>query len=243
MHITLAAEKIVEIGGFPITNTLLASWISVAVLLLVTLRLKVRGVRAVPRGLQNVLELVFETWLGLMDGVTQSRKQSIRFFPWIVTIFLFVVTSNWLGIFPGFGTIGLNELEHGEKIFVPFLRTVNSDLNTTLALAIISVIATQVFGILAIGVFKYWKRFVNFKNPIIGLLEFIDQLAVVVSFSFRLFGNIFAGEVLLVIISSLIPYVVPLPFYFLELFVGLVQAFIFAVLTLVFFKVATLEQH
>ncbi|MFA5107081.1 MAG: F0F1 ATP synthase subunit A [Patescibacteria group bacterium] len=243
MEISLAAEKVFEIGSLPVTNTLLASWISVAVLVIVGLTLRAKKIKAVPRGLQNVIEWIVEIWLNLMDGVTQDRKQSIRFFPWVVTIFLFVVTSNWLGIFPGFGTIGLNEMKHGQEVFVPFFRTVNSDLNTTLALAIISVIATQVFGILAVGVFKYWKRFINIKNPIIGLLEFIDQLATIVSFSFRLFGNIFAGEVLLVIISSLIPYVVPLPFYFLELFVGLVQGFIFAILSLVFFKVATLEQH
>jgi F-type H+-transporting ATPase subunit a len=101
----------------------------------------------------------------------------------------------------------------------------------------------QVFGIMAIGLVKYSKRFINFKNPIIGLLELIDQLATIVSFSFRLFGNVFAGEVLLVIIASLIPFVVPLPFYFLEMFVGVIQAFIFAILSVVFFEVATMEQH
>lgn len=241
MHISLAAETIFEIAGFPVTNTLLASWLSVIFLLLAAWFLQRKKIHAVPRGLQNVVEFIVEAWLKLMDGVTQDRKQSIRFFPWVATIFLFIVTSNWLGLLPGFGTIGLHEVDHGKEVFVPLLRTVNSDLNVTLALAIMSVVMTQVFGIMAIGVVKYSKRFINFKNPIIGLLETIDQVATIVSFSFRLFGNVFAGEVLLVIISSLVPYVVPLPFYFLELFVGAIQAFIFAILTLVFFKVATLE--
>ncbi|MBU1148969.1 F0F1 ATP synthase subunit A [Patescibacteria group bacterium] len=243
MHISLAAETIFHLGGFPITNTLIASWISVACLIILSVILQKRGIQTVPRGLQNVFEMMIEFFLKLMDGVTQDRRHSIKFFPWVVTIFLFIITSNWLGILPGFGTIGVNKVEHGEMLFLPFFRTVNSDLNVTLALAIISVVMTQIFGILAIGVVKYSKRFLNFKNPIIGLLEFIDQFATLVSFSFRLFGNIFAGEVLLVIISSLIPFIIPLPFYILELFVGAIQAFIFAVLSLVFFKVATLENH
>jgi F-type H+-transporting ATPase subunit a len=243
MHISLAAEKIFSIGGLPVTNTLLASWLSVIVLLVLAFTLKRKGIQRVPKGIQNVFEYIIEVWLNLMDGVTHDRKKSIRFFPIVATIFLFVVTSNWLGLLPGFGTIGLNEIEHGEKIFVPLFRTVNSDLNVTLALALISVIMVQVFGILAIGVVKYSKRFINWKNPIIGLLETIDQLATIISFSFRLFGNVFAGEVLLVIISSLIPFVIPLPFYFLEMFVGIIQGFIFAVLTLVFFEVATMETH
>jgi len=243
MHISLAAEKLFSIGGLPVTNTLLASWISVVVLLGLAWTLKRKGIKSVPKGIQNVVEFIFETWVNLMDGVTHDRKKSMRFFPWVVTIFLFVVTSNWLGLLPGFGTIGFDEMKEGKHVLVPLLRTVNSDLNVTLALALISVIMVQVFGVLTIGVVKYSKRFINLKNPIIGLLEGIDQLATIVSFSFRLFGNVFAGEVLLVIIASLVPFVVPLPFYFLEMFVGVIQAFIFAILSLVFFEVATMEHH
>ena len=116
----------------------------------------------------------------------------------------------------------------------------------TLALAIISVVATQIFGIALIGAVKYSRRFFNFKNPIftfVGILELFSEVAKLISFSFRLFGNVFAGEVLLVVIAGLIPYVVPLPFYFLEIFVGFIQAFVFAILTLVFLKVATVESH
>ncbi|MCK4525128.1 MAG: F0F1 ATP synthase subunit A, partial [Candidatus Andersenbacteria bacterium] len=117
----------------------------------------------------------------------------------------------------------------------------NSDLNTTLALAIVSVLATQIFGIIALGVFKYGKKFINFSSPItffVGILELVSEVAKMVSFSFRLFGNVFAGEVLLVVIMTLAPFIAPLPFFGLELFVGFVQALVFAMLTLVFLKMA-----
>lgn len=245
MTISLAAEPIAHIGSFPITNTLLASWLAIAVLIAVSVTLR-RRMTAVPKGLQNVTEVVFEGGLGLMDTVTGDRKLTERFFPLVMTLFLFIVTANWLGLLPGFGTIGLKEVHEGKEAIIPFLRTTNSDLNVTFALAAISVLMTQVFGILIVGGRKYAKRFFNFKNPIftfVGLLELFSEIAKMVSFSFRLFGNVFAGEVLLVVVAGLIPYVVPLPFMFLELFVGFIQAFVFAVLTLGFLRIATIESH
>ncbi len=245
MTISLSAEPIFHIGSLPITNTLITSWITVAILIILALVLK-RHLRARPRGLQNVAEAVIEGILGLMDGVTGSREQSKKFFPLIATLFLFIVTANWLGLMPGFGPIGIYEVQEGKEVLVPFFRSTNSDLNVTLALAVVSVIATQIFGIALIGTAKYSRRFFNFKNPIftfVGILELFSEVAKLISFSFRLFGNVFAGEVLLVVISGLIPFVVPLPFYFLEIFVGFIQAFVFAILTLVFCKVATIESH
>ena len=141
--------------------------------------------------------------------------------------------------------------EHEEKaahseehsVFVPYLRGGTADLNTTLALGLFSQIMAQIVGIKYLG-FSYFKKFFNFTNPImmfVGVLELISEFAKVLSYAFRLFGNIFAGEVLLVVISSLIPVVVPMPFYGLELFVGFIQALVFALLSLVFFNVATLS--
>ena len=245
MTISLAAEPIFHIGSFPITNTLITSWIATAVLIIISLFLRKR-IKEVPRGLQNVVEAIFEALLGLMDSVTQDRAMSKKLFPLIVTIFLFITTANWFGLLPGFGPIGIYEQHEGHEVLVPFFRSTNSDLNMTLAIAIISVLSMQVFGIIAIGFAKYSKRFINFKNPImgfVGALEFISDISKILSFSFRLFGNVFAGEVLLVVISSLIPFIVPVPFYFLEIFVGFIQAFVFSILTLVFIKVATLEPH
>ncbi|MFH0853115.1 MAG: F0F1 ATP synthase subunit A [bacterium] len=245
MTISLAAEPIFHIGSFPITNTLISSWIAMGVLIGISLILR-RKIREVPRGLQNAVEAIFEVLLNLMDSVTGDRAKSKQYFPLITTILLFIITANWMGLLPGFGPIGIYEMHHGEEVLVPFFRSSNSDLNVTLALAIISVLSMQFFGILAIGFVKYSKRFVNFRNPImgfVGIVEFISDISKVLSFSFRLFGNVFAGEVLLVIVASLVPLIAPIPFYFLEIFVGFIQAFVFAILTLVFIKIASLEPH
>lgn len=247
MHITLAAEELFSIGGFPVTNALLTSWIVMLLLIVLAVVLK-RNMQTIPGGLQNVTESLFEGMLSIADSVTGDREQSKRFFPITATIFFFVLFGNYFGLLPGVGTIGLEGLKHGREIFIPIFRPMNSDLNTTLALAIVSVVATQVIGIVTIGAWKYGKKFINpSKNPVntfVGFLELISEFAKFISFSFRLFGNMFAGEVLLVVVSFLIPYFAPLPFFFLELFVGFIQAFVFALLTLVFFKVATLgEAH
>ncbi len=245
MEISLAAEPVFHLGSFPVTNTLIASVLTFIVLGSLALALR-RKISLVPHGVQNLIEFVVEKLLGLMDSVTASRELSKKFFPYVTTIFLTVIVSNWLGLLPGFGTIGIREVHEGKEVLVPLLRSVNADLNFTLALAIISVVATNAIGIAVLGFIKFSKRFfVNpLKNPImtgVGLLELFGEVAKMVSFSFRLFGNIFAGEVLLVVIASLVPFIAPLPFYLLELFVGFIQAFIFAVLTLVFMRVATAE--
>lgn len=137
------------------------------------------------------------------------------------------------------------EAEHAT--FVPYLRAGTADLNTTLALAIVSVFMTQVFGVMYLKL-PYFSKYFNFKGPIeffVGILEFVLELAKVVSFAFRLFGNIFAGEVLLAVISFLVPLIVPMPFYGLEVVVGIIQALVFSMLTLVFFNMATVshEEH
>ncbi len=240
MEISLAAEKIGHIGSFPITNSMLTSWI--ATLLLIVLGfLAARNLKAIPRGIQNLFELIVEFLMNLVNSVMDNKEQTRKYFPLLATIFLFIITNNWLGLLPGVGTIGLHEMHHGKEIFVPLLRSGNADLNTTLALAIIAVIAIQIFGIIGIGIFKYGSKFINFKSPIlffVGILELISELSRLISFSFRLFGNVFAGEVLLAVIAMLLPFIAPLPFYGLELFVGFIQALVFTMLTLVFIKSA-----
>ncbi|MDA2935794.1 F0F1 ATP synthase subunit A [Patescibacteria group bacterium AH-259-L05] len=248
MHISLAAEHVFTLFGFPITNTLLMSWIAIAILIIISI-IATRKLQLIPSPLQNVVESIVETMLNFIEKVVGEKKQAEQFFPLIATIFIFILLSNWLGLVPGIGTIGFFEIDkaqNGHEMFIPFFRSTNSDINMTLALAIVAVIATQIFGITAIGTFKYISRYINFKNPILtftGILELIAEIAKLISFSFRLFGNIFAGEVLLVVIAFLIPFIAPLPFMVLELFVGFVQALIFAMLTLVFLKIATSETH
>jgi len=245
LEISIGAEKLFEIAGFPVTNTLLTTWFMVGFFIVAT-QVWLKKVRLVPALSQNVFEAVIEGVLGMMDSVLGERQKSEKYFPLIATIFIFVISSNWFGIFPGFGSIGFNEIHEGHEVFVPIFRSGAADLNFTLALAVISVISVQFFGIAAIGFFKHAKKYFTFKNPIetfVGALEFISEIAKMISFSFRLFGNVFAGEVLLIITGFLVPYFVPVPFLFLELFVGFIQALVFAMLTLVFLGMATSEHH
>ncbi len=249
MNISISPEAIFHLGSFPVTNTLVVTLGISLIIIIGSFILKSR-VRLIPRGFQNVVEYVLEALLNLADSVTQDRKQSKKFFPLVATIFIFVILSNWVEVVPGLGTIGLRETHNGESILVPFIRSGSADLNMTLALAIVSVISAQVLGIAAIGVGKYaGKFFVSplhkpyFVGTFVGLLEIVSEVAKLISFSFRLFGNIFAGEVLLMVMLFLVPYFVPLPFLFLELFVGFVQALVFSMLTLVFLKMAATEAH
>jgi len=248
MHISLSAEHIFTIFGFSVTNTLLMSWIAIGILIIISITIN-RKLKLIPDGFQNFIESIIEVILNFIEKVVGEKKQAEQFFPLIATIFIFILLSNWLGLIPGIGSIGFFEIdqaEHGVKIFIPLLRSTNSDINMTLALAIISVMAAQIFGIAAIGTFKYISKYINFKNPLLtftGILEFIAEIAKLISFSFRLFGNVFAGEVLLVVIAFLVPFIAPLPFMLLELFVGLIQSLIFAMLTLVFLKIAVSETH
>jgi len=243
MEISLAAEKIGQIGPLPITNSLALSWIVTLALIILAL-VASKNLKAIPRGLQNFVETIVEYLFNLVDNVIGNEGQTKKYFPLIATIFIFVICNNWLGLIPGVGTIGLHELKEGRNVFVPVLRSANADLNTTLILAVISVISVQIFGIAAIGFIKYSKKFFNFKSPIlffVGILELVSEISRMVSFSFRLFGNIFAGEILLTVVAFLVPLIAPLPFFFLELFVGFIQALVFSMLTTVFIKSAISE--
>lgn len=245
MEISIAAEALWHIGSFPITNALVMTWFIIIFLALGSFFIT-RRLKSIPKGAQNVIEIVIEKLVGLVDSITQDRVQTKKFFPLVATIFIFVILSNWLELLPGLGTIGLMEVHEGKEVLVPFIRSASADLNMTLALAIISVFSVQFFGIAAIGFMKYVKKFFDFRGPIkffVGILELISEISRLISYSFRLFGNIFAGEALLLVILFLVPYILPLPFLMLEMFVGFIQALVFAMLTLVFLKMATLEPH
>jgi len=249
MEISLAAEPLFFLGSFPVTNTILVTLFLSLLIIVSTVILK-NKLQLIPKGFQNIIEYVLEAFLNLIDSVTQDRKQSRKFFPLVVTIFIFIILSNWVELLPGLGTVGINEELHGKTVLVPFLRSASADLNMTLAISLIAVFSIQFMGIAAIGVSKYAGKFLvsPFKKPyfigtFVGILELVGETAKIISFSFRLFGNIFAGEVLLIVMLNLAPYIVPLPFLFLELFVGFVQALVFSMLTLVFLKTAVTEHH
>lgn len=237
VHVSIIAEQIAHIGKMPITNTLLTSTIVVITLSIASFIFS-KNIKKIPGRIQSAIELIIGGILDFMTTVAGDRKIAERFFPIIGTIFLFVLCANWAGILPGVGSIGIKEVgEHGEK-FVPIFRSTFSDLNMTLAIAIIAVSLSHLFGIKTIGFKHHLGKFFNFQNPVTafaGILEIVSEIAKVVSFSFRLFGNIFAGEVLLVIIAFLVPYIAPIPFLGMELFVGLIQALIFSTLAMVAF--------
>jgi F-type H+-transporting ATPase subunit a len=207
-------------------------------LLLITLGFTLRRrLNMIPGMMQNVFEMLVEGALGIMDSVLGDRRQSEKYFPLAFTVFLFILFSNWLGLLPGVGSFVLTE----GKESIPLLRSPASDLNFTLALALIAITFVNVASSQALGLKARLSTFFNFKGPIdffVGILEIVSEFAKIISLSFRLFGNVFAGEVLLAIMAYLTPYLVPLPFMFLEIFVGFIQAFIFGMLTTVFVGMA-----
>ncbi len=254
---TLYAETVSHFGAFPITNALLTSTSAVIVIAVIAVVIRLK-LNEIPRGIQNFFEVLMEGALNLCDQVTSSRTISVKVFPLALSVFLFILVNNWLGLLPigGFGII--EQGEHGAA-FIPFLRSGTADINTTIALALMAVLSANLFGIFSIGIWKTFNKYVNLKALVgiftrvrkeptvlvvapvtffVGILELIGEFAKVASLSFRLFGNIFAGEVLLLAMSHILPYFLPVPFLFLEIFVGLIQALIFSILVLVYFTIA-----
>lgn len=258
-EITLYAEPIGHVGNIPITNSLLTSWVAVLIIIILALLVR-KSLKSVPGKLQNLFEIVIEGALDLTDQVTGNRKLSLKIFPIGLSVFFFVLINNWLGLLPGFGSIGKIVVEHGEEIFVPIFRGGTADVNTTLALSVLSVVGSLIFGIVSIGAWKVFNKYINLKvlsetvtkvrkdptilivAPItffVGILELIGEVAKIASLAFRLFGNVFAGEVLLASMAAIFAYGVPIPFMFLEVLVGVIQALIFAMLTVVYYTIAT----
>ena len=245
IEISLKAEEVFHWGGFLVTNSFLLTIFASSILIILGYLFQKR-LLIIPNKLQNFLEFVLEGFLGLMDSVFHSREKSEKYLPLIATLFLLIIISNWLGLLPGVGSIGFQGIHEGREVFIPLFRAPTADLNFTLALAIAAVVAVNLVGVGALGFKKYFHKFFTLENPIktfTGILEFLSEITKMISFSFRLFGNIFAGEVLLLIVGSLVPYFIPLPFLFLEIFVGFIQAFVFSMLTIVFISIATQEEH
>jgi F-type H+-transporting ATPase subunit a len=252
-------SAVFHIGSFNVTNSLINSWLTVIVIFLLAFFIKL-NTKKVPGKFQVFFEIILDGALKLCDQITHSRKITEKIFPLVFTIFMFVLVNNWLGILPFVGSIGFyEEIENGAKVFVPLFRGGTADINTTLALSLMSVIGSNIFGVFSIGLWKTINKYVKlselgsiftkirkepsvlFLAPIsffVGLIELIGEMAKVASLSFRLFGNIFAGEVLLSSMAAIFAFVLPTPFLFLEVFVGLIQAIIFSLLAAVYFTIA-----
>jgi F-type H+-transporting ATPase subunit a len=253
-EIRIAPDTLFYIGPMPVSNTLIATWFSILVVLAFGFLAK-RNLSIVPSGVSNFFEWIFEQILNLCEEVA-GRARGRIFFPLVCTIFLFVLAANYLELVPfveSIGTInhpnvhpflGIFLVDKGESNFItPWVRPASTDLNMTIGLAIISVIATQFYGFRLLGPKLQLGRYFTLKDgPIglfVGILELILELARIISFSFRLFGNVFAGDVLLLVMAFLIPALGPVPFLLLEILVGLIQAFVFSMLTLIFLTLGT----
>ena len=311
LHISINAEKVFDVVGIPISNSILTTWIVLAFIIFIANKtyktFKNKKYTEKPSRFQNLMEMIIEGLYNLVKATAGKGKKARSFFPIVSTFFIFIILSNWIGLLPGVGSIGFlespeedhavieettheetlmekeDEIEiadehindshldeiiaadshdsieveehkedahteetegehHGPK-FVPYFRGPTADLNTTLALAVCSIILIQFTGFKFLG-FNYSKKFFNFSGPIdffVGFLELFSELSKIISFAFRLFGNIFAGEVLLAVIGFLMPLIAPLPFLGLEIFVGFIQALVFSMLTLVFLNISTIS--
>ena len=271
-HFQLAPER--PFGeDIPITNTMIGAWLTILVMGGIAYA-ATRKMRLVPHGLQNVMEAAVEALMGFVESIA-GKENGRKFFPLVATIFIFVIANAWLALFPGFMSIGLWETEivHGveESTLVSFFRGANTDVNFPLALALISFIFVEYWGFKSHGFRRYVSKFINVRqyfagwgkvlrgqigsgmgmlftgiiDIFVGFVELLSELIRIVSFTFRLFGNMTAGEILVFSMMFLIPWVAAIPFYGLELFIGFVQALIFCGLTVVFLvmAVAPHEEH
>jgi F-type H+-transporting ATPase subunit a len=263
-HVELPSEGVFEIAGFPITNTLIASWLTVIVLVIV-FYVCTRKMKLIPGRLQNLAEMAVEALLNFVKSAA-GEKYARLLFPAVATIFIYVITNAYLALLPFFGTIVVTGQE---GTAVPLFRAANTDINVPLSIAIMSFIFVEFWGMKSLGAFRYLGEFFNFGqlrrgvkelftgkirpaitniafgfiNLFVGLLEVFSHLIRIVSFTFRLFGNMTAGEILLLISAFLIPLIFTIPFYGLELLIGFIQALIFAGLTLVFGIIAVAPMH
>ena len=272
-HVQLPAEPVFSIGNFAVTNTIIAMLIADFILLLIGFgfyRATKGGESLIPKGFSGAVEAFLEVLYNLTEGTAGKWTRFI--FPWFATITLLVLVINWTELIPGVDSIGIiheaeghgyvikdlgwattliNEEAHAGHAYglIPFVRVTSTDLNFTLALALIAVVMVQVIGIKAQGAAyfkKFWFTDTMFTKPMlgvidfgVGILELISEFSKVLSFAFRLFGNIFAGSVLLFVIGSLVPIFAQSMFLMLEFFVGMIQAVVFGLLTMTFMAQAT----
>lgn len=234
--VSLAPEVIFHLGGFKVSNTILTTLL-VDLILVLFVFLATRNLKPVPGFFQSIAESAVDYFYQTTQQIAGKFTNSI--YPWFASFFIFIFVLNIVGLLPGVGSIGFFEVEHGKNVFIPLFRAATSDFNTTLALAVVSLVATHYLAIKYNGIGGYLGKFFSL-NPIllfVGLLELVSEVTKVVSLSFRLFGNIYAGEVVLHTISSLFAFVAPIPFLLLETIVALVQALVFAMLTMVFMTI------
>lgn len=234
----LAAEELTHIGPFPITNAVVNT-ILVDIILIALAWYIYKNAKLVPTKFQSVIEMIVEGFYNLTSSVAKENAKKI--FPYVMTFFLFILVANWSGLLPVISALEVPiHGDHGEH-HAHLFRSASTDLNVTIALAIVSLVATHTMSIQTLGLKSYLSRFFSL-NPLAaytGLLELISEFTKVISFSFRLFGNIFVGEVMLMSLGAAFAFLLPIPIIMYEMFVGVVQAAIFGLLTMAFMGIFT----
>lgn len=243
-EISIKAEGIFSYFGFTITNSLLLSVIVLTAFFFIATKYNSESLKKKKGSFFYLINYILKALYGLFESVL--KEHVVFFYPLLTSLFLFILLQNWFGLLPGVGSVLIAVEQEGSKHFVPLLRSNEADLNSTLSLAILSFILIQISGVRYLGVAGYLKKFYNLKDPVSffsGTLEVISEFSKIISFAFRLFGNIFAGEVLLVIMAFLIPVLASFPFLLMEIFVGFIQAVVFSMLTAVFINMAIRKSH
>lgn len=242
--ISIKAEVVTHLFGLKITNSIIASAIVFLLTIFIAVYYKKQSGKQKKGNFYYLIKFFIKSIYDLFYSILGTRTDV--FFPLLFSFFFYILLQNWFGLLPGVGSLLIKVVEEHGEVFIPLLRGNNADLNTTLALAVVSVFSIQYFSIKFLGIKKYLHKFFNFSDPImffVGILDILSEFSKILSFAFRLFGNIFAGEVLLTIVAFLVPVLASFPFIALEIFVGFIQALVFSMLTAVFINNAIAEHH
>ncbi len=243
-HISIKAEPVFHVGNFKVTNSLLLSAVVLVFFFVIAAMYYAQSKREKKGLFYFFITFMLKSLYDLFYSVFHEKIWI--FFSLLGSFFFFILLQNWFGLLPGVGSVLLKVVDEGHRVSVPLFRSNSADLNSTVALALISFTVTQICGFYYLGFVGYISKFINFANPLVfftGILEIVSELSKILSFSFRLFGNIFAGEVLIAVIASLIPVLATFPFLLFETFVGFIQAMVFAMLTAAFINLAITPHH
>jgi F-type H+-transporting ATPase subunit a len=233
----LKAKELFSIGDFPITNSMMTSLVGSLILVALVIVFSMR-VKTIPGKMQSIFEIIVEKGYGYTESVLGNASVARKTFPLIASLFVFILFFNLIKFIPGAESLRYN----GELFFKPL----HKDLNMTLALGLTAIIFVQITGIFVLGLFEYSSKFINIKKPLsipLGVIELISEAAKLVSLSFRLFGNMLVGGILLLLVSQVAHFVIPVPVILFEIFVAFLQAGIFALLTLIYVRLAIDEPH
>ena len=242
IHVSIKAEPLFHIGPFEFTNSMVGALLASVVLLLAAWYIH-RRASLVPGRMQSLIELPVE-WMTSIVSTSSTRWRG--YVALILGFFLMILVANWIGLLPGVGTIGINEVDHGETVLIPLIRPASADLNFTLGLAIVAFLMFVWWGVRINGVGGYLKELVGeprYMAPLMFPIHLISELSRLISLSMRLFGNVFAGEVLLATMIALAPVLVPAVFLGLEAVFGFVQALVFSLLAMTYITLAIAEHH